>query len=488
MRICRRGEASVGARRAYVLYWMTASRRTRRSFALQRALYWAHRLDKPLLVFEPLRAGYAWASDRLHAFVLQGMRDNAARFAGTPVHYFPYLEPEPGAGSGLLAALGKHAAVIVTDEFPCFFLPRMLQAAASRLGVLVESVDGNGLLPLRAAEREFLRAYDFRRYLQKTLPPHLSDFPAADPLANLRLPSLAALPSGVTRRWPAAKLAGADSREELARLPIDHAVVPSAVAGGEGSARRCLTRFLDETLPRYAAERSHPDADAESGLSPYLHFGHLSVHEVFAQLASREGWTRSALGARAAGRREGFWGMSQPSESFLDELVTWRELGYNFCSQRADYDRYESLPAWSRATLEAHASDVRDPCYGLDELERAATHDALWNAAQRELVATGRMHNYLRMLWGKKILEWSPSPRAALTSMVHLNNKYALDGRDPNSYSGIFWCLGRFDRPWFPERPIVGTVRFMSSLNTKKKLRLGRYLERWGDAAQGRLF
>ncbi len=186
--------------------------------------------------------------------------------------------------------------------------------------------------------------------------------------------------------------------------------------------------------------------------------------------------------ARAQGFRQArrMVGASSAAEAFLDELVTWRELGYNMCAHRDDYNQYESLPDWARTTLEKHARDRRQRIYSLRQLERSETYDPLWNAAQRQLVREGRMHNYLRMLWGKKILEWTPSPREALAVMLELNNKYAVDGRDPNSYSGIFWCLGRYDRPWGPERKIFGKVRYMSSENTARKLSVAGYLERYG--------
>jgi deoxyribodipyrimidine photo-lyase len=228
--------------------------------------------------------------------------------------------------------------------------------------------------------------------------------------------------------------------------------------------------------------RNHPDHDISSHLSPYLHWGHLSVHEIFEALMTREGWLGD-LPARANGAKAGWWGVSAPAERFLDELVTWRELGYNLTSQRADYAAFESLPDWARRSLDQHANDPREFVYTRDAFERAQTHDPLWNAAQRQLMAEGRIHNYLRMLWGKKILEWSSTPRDALTTLVELNNKYALDGRDPNSYSGIFWVLGRYDRPWHPERPVYGVVRYMSSSNTARKLRVKNYLKRFAGAA-----
>jgi deoxyribodipyrimidine photo-lyase len=194
----------------------------------------------------------------------------------------------------------------------------------------------------------------------------------------------------------------------------------------------------------------------------------------------RAGWSPERVSAKVTGSSHDWWGVDGAVESFLDELITWRELGYNMCSRTTDYDGYDSLPAWARQTLAKHADDPREHVYTLDDFESAATHDPLWNAAQRQLVREGRIHNYLRMLWGKKILEWSSSPQAALETLIELNNKYALDGRNPNSYSGIFWLLGRYDRAWGPERPVFGTIRYMSSENTARKVRVKDYLRRYG--------
>lgn len=463
---------------------MTASRRLRYNFALDRALEHCAASGKPLLLFEPLRVAYPWASDRLHRFVLDGMADNARRAAPHNALYFPYVEPTPGSGKGLLAALAAHAFVVVTDEFPCFFLPRMLASAARQLSVLLEAVDSNGLLPLRATSAASQRAVDFRRLLQKQLPAHLDQVPQADPLATCKLAPPPALPQEISSRWPAASpaLLSADSAA-LAALPIDHSVTPAPIRGGDTSAVATLREFLDRKLPLYLDHRSEPEADASSGLSPFLHFGHLSVHEIFAEVARLEGWSPRKLALRVTAAKEGWWNMSPAAESFLDELITWRELGYNFCLHRADYDRYDSLPAWARKTLEDHAADPRDPSYTLEQFQSAQTADPLWNAAQTQLVREGGIHNYLRMLWGKKILQWSRSPREALDILIHLNNKYALDGRDPNSYSGIFWTLGRFDRPWAPVRPIFGSIRYMSSENTARKFSVKAYIRRYSPSS-----
>ena len=466
--------------RDFVLYWMTASRRRAHNWALARAVAHARELALPLVVLEPLRCDHPFANARLHRFMLDGMRANRAAFADRKALYWPYVEPEPGAARGLLAAFAALAAVVVTDEYPCYFLPAAVAAAAARIDVQLELVDGNGLVPLRVADRTCVRAVDFRRFLQKALPRHLAAAPPADPLAGRSLPRLAGLPPQLARRWPAASealLAG-----DLAELPIDQTVaaVPGTPGGAEAGGR-VLRRFLEQRLGRYADDHSHPDREATSGLSPYLHFGHVGVHEVFAALARHEQWTPDRLSGTATGKRDGYWGMSAAAEAFVDQLVTWRELGFHVCHRMPDtYDRFESLPEWARRTLAEHATDRRDPCYELPTFAAAATHDPLWNAAQRQLLREGTIQNYLRMLWGKKILEWSRTPQEALATMLELNNRYALDGRDPNSYSGIFWCLGRHDRPWAPKRPIFGMVRFMSSASTMRKLRLRTYLERFG--------
>ena len=248
------------------------------------------------------------------------------------------------------------------------------------------------------------------------------------------------------------------------------------------AAGSALRTFLGTRLPRYGEERSEPDADCASGLSPYLHFGHLGVHQIFAGLAKQEGWTRERIKTTQGGQR-GWFGMSATAESFRAELLTWRELGFNYTWQRSDYEEFTSLPDWAKATLEEHAADPREHVYTLEQFAASQTHDPVWNAAQTQLRETGVMQNYLRMLWGKKVLEWTRHPADAMAILIELNNRYALDGRDPNSYTGISWVLGRYDRPWAPKRPVYGVIRYMSSTNTVKKLRMKQYLARWSGTA-----
>lgn len=480
IRVRRANDAPVNPAGEYVLYWMTAARRALWNFGLQRAVEIAREAARPLVILESLPCDVPWACDRFHAFILKGMEDNRDHFRGKPVLYYPWVERGKGEGDGLPAALASRALTVVTDDFPAFFLPRMLRAAASQIPVRLEAVDSNGLFPMNAADRTFTAAHSFRRHLQKTLPEHLDCFPERDPLEAVPLPHLNSLPEGVAARWPSAseEILSADPGA-LEALPLDHTVQAVETCGGAPAAEDALRRFLDGRLHVYPETRNHPDDDAGSGLSPYLHFGHISSHQIFSELAEREEWSPEFLSNDVTGRRDGWWGMSEGAEAFLDQLVTWREIGFNMCSRREDCDRLESLPDWALHDLTSRAADAREYVYSLEEFESASTHDSLWNAAQTQLLREGRIHNYLRMLWGKKILEWSASPRNALDIMIELNNKYALDGRDPNSISGIFWVLGRYDRPWGPVRKIYGRVRYMSSANTLRKVRVSEYLERY---------
>jgi deoxyribodipyrimidine photo-lyase len=431
IRLRRSNDAPVNPGGDFVLYWMIACRRVRWNFTVDRAVEWARELDRPLLILEALRCGYAWASDRLHGFILEGMAENARQLQKHNVYYYPY-------------------------------------------------VDSNGLLPMRSPDRVFLTAYAFRRFIQKNLPSHLLERPKEDALKGSALKRLGSLPKEILGRWPAAPSDLLKGRPEtLASLPIDHRVELVGRRGGSKAAREVLREFLKERLSSYAEKRNEPEEEGASGLSPYLHFGHISAHEIFDAVTRREDWFFDRLSPGATGKRRGWWGMSEASESFLDQLITWRELGFNMCWQRQDYDRYESLPDWSKKTLETHEGDKREYLYSMEEFESARTHDPLWNAAQMQLVREGRIHNYLRMLWGKKILEWSRTPRLALQYMIELNNKYALDGRDPNSYSGIFWILGRYDRAWGPERLVFGKIRYMSSKSTARKVHVRNYIKEY---------
>lgn len=463
----------------FVLYWMTAFRRLHSNFALQRAVEWSETLRKPLVVLEAVRCQYRWASDRFTQFIVDGMIDNQAVTATTNAHYAAYIEPATHDGSGLMETFASHACVIVTDDFPCFFHPAMYARIARNWPCSVELVDSNGILPMRAVDRTFTVAHSYRRFMQKEVHKSMPVFPVHSPLDGLSVPKLKSLPKEITSRWKFQSEKELKSLS-LARLPIDHSVAPVADRGGHKAATKRLNHFVDVRLAEYAEARNEPEQSGSSSLSAHLHFGHISAHEIFDRLTKSADWSHERL-SPPNGSSEGFWNLGTNIEAFMDQLMTWREIGFNMCSHDSKYDRYESLPDWAQLTLEQHSVDPRPYVYSLDEFERALTHDELWNAAQRQLVREGRMHNYLRMLWGKKILHWTQTPRDALAVMIELNNKYALDGRDPNSYSGIFWVLGRYDRAWGPERPIFGKIRYMTSESTRSKYSVKRYIQQYSE-------
>lgn len=475
-RVTPLNELSVQENGAYVLYWMTAFRRTRYNFALDRAIEWANRLKKPLLVFEPLRLNYPWACDRFHQFVVDGMKDQSLRFEQAKISYFPYVEPKLQSAKGLLKALSANACVVVTDDHPNFFLPNMQKEAIKQVSTYFEKVDSNGLFPLSQTPNAFITAVLYRRFLQKNLKPYFYAFPNAEPLAQVpEYLQNAKIPEDILKKWLPTDL----KTLNISDLEINHSVKPFE-KGGEVCAIEKMNDFFASKLLKYDTHRNQIDQSSESGLSPFLHFGQISSHMVVEQILKSVHWTPDRLPEKVTGSRSGWWGIDPCYESFLDQIITWRELGFVFQHHTPNYDQYESLPQWAKQTLADHAQDPRQPCYDLDTLEKAKTHDPLWNAAQMQLVKEGKIQNYLRMLWAKKVLEWVKTPELALSYLIELNNKYATDGRDPNSYSGIFWCFGRFDSGW-PERAIYGKVRCMTSDSTAKKYPVQGYIRKYGS-------
>lgn len=468
----------------FVLYWMRSARRPLWNFALQHATQRALERHKPLLILETLACDDPFASVRHHHFALDGMADNNRHFEGRSVTYIPWVEKRPQQIQAGLRRLAENCCLLVTDAHPLLEKRRELARVAEVLPVALEAVDSNGILPLQAAQQPFSTAYAFRRFLQRQLPGHLLSMPLADPLAEVSLPRLTELPAALAEAAATAGDLLYGSRPGLSQLPIDGQVKPVQSRGGYRAADELFQRFLGEGLPVYADQRNQPQQPATSQLSAHLRWGHIGSHQLVQQLLELGRWNPGRLAPDCRGQRSGWWGLDKNTEAFLDQLITWRELGYLFCQLRDDYQQFEALPDWAQQTLERHADDPRPYLYSTAELVQARTHDPLWNAAQRQLLREGQMHNYLRMLWGKKILEWSPSPRQALETLIEINDRFALDGRDPNSYSGIGWCLGRFDRAWGPRRPIFGTIRYMSSTNTARKVNVRNYLKRYGESEE----
>ncbi|MBM76249.1 MAG: deoxyribodipyrimidine photolyase [Proteobacteria bacterium] len=481
LRIFKTNTHSCNPNGKFVLYWMIANRRLNWNFSLQHAIEEANRLNKPLLIFEPLRTQYRWASARTHRFIIEGMKDNQNQSILEGLSYFPYVESKPGDGQGLLETLAQQSALVVTDHFPCFFLPRMVRAAANKINVRLEAVDSNGIYPLADATRDFTTAASFRRHLQKRLPSFLSDMPLSTPSNLLKTKDLIHLNS-IHDKWPKADLNSLLATEGLKHLPINHNIPPIHICGGSKTAEKTALSFFQNQYLQYHTDRNQIMNSAASGLSAYLHFGHISTHQLVQSIFDSEAWNINHLAKKPNGSREGWWGMSPHAEAFLDQLITWRELGYQFTHRNPDnYFKLSSLPQWALKSIEEHKNDPRPITYTYQELDQAQTHDVVWNAAQNQLKREGIIHNYVRMLWAKKVYEWSDSAEIALERLIELNNTYAIDGRNPNSYSGIFWTFGRFDRAWGPVRSIFGKLRYMSSDSTARKLKIKPYLERYSS-------
>ncbi|MEO1023146.1 MAG: hypothetical protein AAFW89_11440 [Bacteroidota bacterium] len=463
----------------YVLYWMQINRRLHYNYALEYAVAWANKLNKPLLIYEALSVDYPWASDRFHKFIMQGMKENLEQCAQQGVSIFTYIEPTSGGGKGLFYQLADRACTIISDEYPVYIIKQHNERVAPRLSIPYITVDSNGIIPLGVTEKAPYSAYIFRKVMQKHFREGYEHPPKENPLDDLINRDEVVLPSDFLASYPLAEPFFEDMEQSISGLPIDHTVGFVDMDGTRAGALERLDSFIRFDLMEYDEMRNHPDAKKASGLSPWLHFGKISEYEIVKAALQRQpaGWSLDNLTANG-GKNTGFFNGDKSVQGFLDEVITWREVGFHFAHHVPDYDKFESLPDWVHKTLDEHRQDKRQYVYSLEELAESRTHDEIWNAAQTELRTEGKMHNYLRMLWGKKIIEWTPDYETALEYLIELNNKYAVDGRDPNSYSGIFWCLGRFDRAW-TERPVFGKLRFMSSDSTRKKIKMKEYLARY---------
>ncbi len=424
-------------------------RRTSRNHALTFAIRKANELKLPLVVYEGLKYYYPWASDRIHAFILEGVEEKLSEFEKLGIRYIFYLQKDAASPKHTVAKLAREAACIVTDDYPCFIIPEHNRRVAELAGVPVYAVDSNGIVPISKFEKEEYAAYTIRPKIKKLLPNYMKPFTEEVVTIN---------GTGLEVDCPNTIVTADKIVELVAECDIDHSVKPSNIyRGGTANGRTRLKKFVDEILPDYETARNKPDLDGSSRLSAYLHFGFLSPLEI--ALAVNE-----ANAPQAA------------KDAYLEELIVRRELSFNFTLRNPHYDSLASLPTWVQKTMREHIDDERQFNYSLDELEMSKTHDELWNAAQREMVETGEMHNYVRMLWGKNVIAWSSSYEVAFETLVHLNNKYCLDGRDPNSYAGILWCFGKHDRPWM-ERPVFGMIRYMTSGSTGKKFDSKGYIQ-----------
>ncbi len=434
----------------YVLYWAQMNRRVESNHGLLYAVELANRKDLPVLYYEGLTCSYPFANDRLHTFILEGVPDTAKRLKKLGIGYVFHLRRRRTDPNNALYQLARHAAAVVTDDYPTFIAREHNARVPAKLDVPYFVVDSSCIVPMSTMEKREYAAYTIRPKIRKALPRYLKP---ADVVRVKRKYADAAphkLHTEVTRENIPALVASCE---------IDHSVRPSpSFTGGRDAAERRMDYFLENNLRLYAGQRNEPGARATSGMSPYLHFGHISALEIAQSV--RDYADEHKLIA----------------DEYLEELIVRRELAFNYTRFVDRPDRLEDLPDWVQQTMRKHASDLRDPLYTRQQLENAETYDELWNATQKEMLLRGKIHGYYRMYWGKKILEWSATYQEAVDTMVAIHDRYALDGRDPNTYVGILWCFGLHDRPWF-DRPIFGTIRYMSLEGMKRKTNTRAYLE-----------
>ncbi len=427
----------------YVLYWMQQSQRAEYNHALEYAVARANDCSLPLLVFFGITPSFPEANERHYRFMMEGLCHTKAllKKRGIAMTVCP-CSPDRGA-----VELSRRAALVVTDRGYLRIQRQWRSRAAAEMKCPLIQVESDAIVPVETASpKEAYTAGTLRPKILALLPFYLK------PLKHerLRVDSTALEDEYLDLD---------DIDAALGAIGCDRSVGPvRRLRGGANEAKRLLRRFIAEKLDRVPESRNDPSQDCVSHLAPYLHFGQISALHVALEV----------LKTKSPGR-----------DVFLEELIVRRELGFNFVHYNNDYDSIRCLPEWARQTLKKHGRDRRAYLYDREVLEGGRTHDRYWNAAQKELLLRGTIHGYMRMYWGKKILEWSASPEEAYATALALNNRYGLDGRDPNSFAGVAWCFGKHDRPW-GERPIFGTVRYMNDRGLERKFDMDRYIDRVG--------
>jgi deoxyribodipyrimidine photo-lyase len=434
-----------------VVYWMQRSQRASDNGALSIAVAAANALSKPVVVFFGLRRNAHHANYRHYHFMLQGLADVAEGLQKRGIGFVLRRHPEHDI---VQFCAQTRPCLVISDEDPLRHAEWGRTRAARELAGSFWTVDSDVIVPSRLLGKEHYAARTIRPKIHKELPRFLTRVP--DVRVKVRWQTALRLQSLI----PETKL--------LDELPMDRAVgSANSFAGGAAAARSILKRFLTDRLNGYSKHRNHPEVDGTSQLSPYLHFGHIGPHTV-------------AMAAQQADAP------AEDRKAFLEEFIVRRELAVNFVRYNSKYDCYDASEPWADQTLRIHAKDSRQYVYAEKQLENAETHDPLWNAAQKQMTLTGWMHGYLRMYWAKKILEWRPSPAEAHEIAVRLNDRYELDGRDPNGYAGIAWAIvGKHDRAWGPERPVYGKIRYMSYASTSRKFNSKAYIQRIAALERG---
>ena len=427
----------------FVIYWMQASQRTEYNHALAHAVQKANELKKPLYVYFGITDSFPGANIRHYCFMLQGFKEieTVLHEMGIPF-VVGYETPEKG-----IVKHAREAALVITDRGYLRVQKQWRAFAAEKLSCSLIQVESDVIVPVETTSPK-------EEYAARTIRPKINGH-----LDTFLVPVTSPDPEVQAAQFDVKSLDIDNIDSVLDLLSIDTSVpAVEPFHGGQAHAKKRLEHFIQYELHSYADKHNDVNAAAESDLSPYLHFGQISP--LYIALEIRDAETAQ-----------------ENKDAFLEQLIIRRELSMNFVHYNTLYDAYEGLPDWAKKTLSIHKNDKRDYLYTLQELESAESHDEYWNSAQREMVYTGKMHNYMRMYWGKKILEWTGSPDEAFTRALFLNNKYELDGRDPNGFAGVAWCFGKHDRPW-GERPVFGMVRYMNAKGLDRKFNMDMYVQR----------
>lgn len=432
---------------SFIIYWMRNSQRSEMNPALNLAIETGNRLNLPVVVFFTCNSKYPVCNSRQYNFMLAGIADVKQRLLKKKILTVIWVtEPVPG-----IRKIARGASLVITDAGYMKRDKEVESIAAQALKCPLVGVESNIIVPLKALpEKEEYSAATLRPKIKKIISNYLN--PAPDPL-----PDVSSLELHL--KYPDLSDYGQFKNPDI----INSGLCVVQPCGGNTSANRLLSKFLSKRINSYSTQRNDPDLDVTSHLSSYLHFGHISPVKV-ALAALKE--------------------YDSNTESFLDELIVRRELSFNFVNYNHNYDNISCIPLWASDSLFQNKDVEREYLYTLHEFEKSLTHDQYWNAAQNELATTGCIHNYMRMYWGKKIIEWTDSPEIAFDYMIYLNNKYALDGNDPNSYAGIAWCFGKYDRPW-GSRPVFGKVRYMNDKGLKRKFKMKTYMNKYSVDAAG---
>ncbi|MBS3787157.1 deoxyribodipyrimidine photo-lyase [Candidatus Bipolaricaulota bacterium] len=425
----------------YVLYWMQASQRAEENQALQLAITRANELDLPVITYFGITDDFPGGNLRHYQFMIEGLRETREKLTKRGIKTFiSHQSPPQGA-----IELAKEAAIAVVDRGYLSIQQRWRKRVATEVDVPLIQVEGDVVVPVEAAS-------DKEEYAARTIRPkindRLDDFSA--PAENLD-PAKSSLDMDL-------EFDSVDLDDVLGELDIDRSVKPvRTYTAGTSRAKELLEDFIKDNLDQYAEKSNDPTEDYLSDMSPYLHFGQISPVYIVDRIQESE---------------------SPSVEDYLEQLVIRRELSMNFVYYNENYDDFSSiLPDWALETLTDHRDDPREYTYSREELEKAETHDPYWNSAQKEMILTGKTHGYMRMYWGKKILEWTPNPETGYEITLWLNNKYELDGRDPNGFTGVAWCYGKHDRAW-QERKVFGKVRYMNAGGLERKFDAQKYCDK----------